>query len=107
MQGRRERRKQETRAQILAAGRKLFAEKGLWEPSIEELTTRAGIAKGTIYGYFADKDALIRAVVGEGFAALAERVRAAAGDERDDSERVARVVRAPICCVSSTRCAGC
>lgn len=65
-------RKQQTRAEIIAAGRRLLSEKGLYESRIEDVTELAGVAKGTLYTYFSDKDELIRAVVVEGFTALTE-----------------------------------
>lgn len=93
MHGRRERRKQMTRRQLLAAGRRLFGEKGLYDSRIEDLTSVAGIAKGTLYGYFADKESLIRAVVGDGFQELRAFVHQAAGTHRGEA-RVRAVVRA-------------
>jgi AcrR family transcriptional regulator len=68
--GKRERRKAWTRQELLFAGRKLFSKKGLYESRIEDLTRQAGIAKGTLYQYFRDKDELIREVVASGFAEL-------------------------------------
>lgn len=64
--GRREQRKATTRAELLAAGRKLFSDKGLSEARVEDLTSTAGIAKGTLYQYFRDKDELVQAVVAAG-----------------------------------------
>ena len=79
--GKRERRKFATRSDLIRAGRRLFSEKGLYESRIEDLTTEAGIAKGTLYTYFVDKDELIRAVASSGFdeleARVARRVRSA------------------------------
>lgn len=92
--GRRERRKHATRAELLAAGRKLFSEKGLYESRIEDLSREAGIAKGTIYGYFEDKYELARAVVGAGFDELAREVRARAHGATSRPELLERVVRA-------------
>lgn len=83
--GSRERRKFATRSELIQAGRRLFSEKGLYESRIEDLTTEAGIAKGTLYTYFSDKDELIRAVAASGFdeleACVARRVRRARSDE--------------------------
>lgn len=72
--GLREHRKRRTRALILRAGRALFSERGLYLSRIEDLTQRAGIAKGTIYLYFRGKEDLIVAVVAEGYEQLAARV---------------------------------
>lgn len=68
--GRREHKKHVTRRELLAAGRRLFGEKGLYESSIEDLSRLAGVAKGTLYGYFASKEELVEAVVTSGFSEL-------------------------------------
>ncbi|HUK63923.1 MAG TPA: helix-turn-helix domain-containing protein, partial [Dongiaceae bacterium] len=47
--GRREHRKHATRRELLIAGRRLFAERGLYDSRIEDLSRQAGIAKGTLY----------------------------------------------------------
>ncbi|WP_040576096.1 TetR/AcrR family transcriptional regulator [Methylophaga thalassica] len=44
---------------ILSASLKLLAEKGFHGFSIKQLSNEAGVAAGTIYLYFKDKDALI------------------------------------------------
>lgn len=67
-----------TRAQLLAAGRRLFGDKGLYESRIEDLSSTAGIAKGTLYGYFESKEALVLEVVAMGFQELASNVASAA-----------------------------
>jgi len=72
---RREQRKITTRTDLLAAGRRLFSQKGLYESRIEDLTNSAGIAKGTLYQYFEDREDLIQAVVADGFHELQRYVR--------------------------------
>ena len=92
--GRREHRKRVTRRDLLAAGRRLFGEKGLYEARIEDLSRQAGIAKGTLYGYFADKDELLEAVVAAGLDDLLERVRRRARGARGRDELLARAAEA-------------
>ncbi len=94
--GRRERRKHITRGDLLAAGRKLFGQKGLYESRIEDLTTEAGIAKGTLYGYFSNKDELIHAVAADGFDRLLEYVQTTTSGARSHADLIARVVRAHV-----------
>jgi AcrR family transcriptional regulator len=48
--------------QILAAAFEQFAAKGYAEARLEDVAERAGIAKGTIYLYFKNKELLFRAV---------------------------------------------
>jgi AcrR family transcriptional regulator len=92
--GRREQRKHVTRRELLAAGRRLFGEHGLYESSIEDLSRDAGIAKGTLYGYFRNKVELIEAVVGSGLNDLLAQVHRQAAGARTPAERVARVAEA-------------
>lgn len=70
----RERRKRMTREELLRAGRRLFSEKGLYMSRVEDLTSQAGIAKGTLYQYFGNKEELILAVVEAGFEDLGRLV---------------------------------
>ena len=57
---------------LLAAGRDLFGEKGFDATSIEEITTRAGIASGAFYTYFRSKQQLLLVLMNE----LLERLAA-------------------------------
>lgn len=88
--GRRERRKAATREQIISAGRSFFSEKGLYEASVEEITDRAGIAKGTLYQYYDGKEALILAVVSSGFDQLRARIDPLGGSLEEIAEAHAR-----------------
>lgn len=49
---------EERRAEILAAAFSLFSERGFAATRIEDVAARAGIAKGTVYLHFPDKEAL-------------------------------------------------
>ena len=93
-EGARERRRHITRRDLLAAGRRLFGEQGLYESRIEDLTRRAGIAKGTLYGYFASKQELIEAVVSSGLSELLGQTHREAQEARTHPEVVARVAEA-------------
>jgi AcrR family transcriptional regulator len=92
--GRREHRKHLTRRELLAAGRRLFAGKGLYDSRIEDLARQAGIAKGTLYGYFANKEELIEAVVTNGFSELHGHVHRAAQGAVTREDAVGRVIEA-------------
>lgn len=92
--GRREHRKHLTRRELLAAGRRLFAEKGLYDSRIADLSRQAGIAKGTLYLYFGNKEELVDAVVTNGFNELLGQVHRAAQDARSREDAVARVTEA-------------
>lgn len=59
----RRRRKEARPAEILEAAYAVFIERGFAATRLEDVAQRAGIAKGTIYRYFADKEALFLAVM--------------------------------------------
>jgi len=56
---RRERKKQETRTRLMEAALTLFRENGYTATTVEEITERADVAKGTFFNYFASKEALL------------------------------------------------
>lgn len=64
--GKREQQREARRAAILEAGRAMVLDEGYERTSVERITARVGIARGTFYLYFEDKEAL--------FAALAEEL---------------------------------
>jgi len=92
--GRRAHRKHVTRLELLAAGRQLFGEQGLYDCRIEDLTRHAGVAKGTIYGYFESKQELMKAVVSSGFDELLGKVQRETRDARDRGETIEAAVGA-------------
>jgi len=59
----RKRRKDERPGEIIAAGLAVFADKGFAAARLDDVAKRAGIAKGTIYLYFDNKEALFLAAV--------------------------------------------
>jgi AcrR family transcriptional regulator len=60
-----ERRKEARPAELLAAALDLFVEKGYAGTRLEDVATRAGVSKGTLYLYFQNKEELLKAVVRE------------------------------------------
>src|SRR3954471_8094148 len=69
--GRREELKAQNRAKLLAAGRKVFAEKGLGEATARDIVRETDLASGTFYNYFEDKNDVFRALIQE----LADKAR--------------------------------
>ncbi|MEM6902082.1 MAG: TetR/AcrR family transcriptional regulator, partial [Pseudomonadota bacterium] len=49
--------------QILHSAAELFFENGFGGSSMGQIAQHAGVSKGTLYNYFADKEALFAAVV--------------------------------------------
>ena len=56
--------KQEKRRALLDAAYELFLERGTAKTSVEDITSRAKVAKGTFYLYFQDKGAVTQALLG-------------------------------------------
>ena len=54
---RRQRRKHERADEIVDAALALFSERGYSATRLEDVAERAGVAKGTVYLYFASKEA--------------------------------------------------
>jgi AcrR family transcriptional regulator len=75
---RRTQQKQENRAKLLAAARKVFAEKGLGAATARDIVRETDLATGTFYNYFDDKEDAFRAV----FEDFAEPARDAAREKR-------------------------
>ncbi len=62
---RRERRKEARPGELLEAALDLFVEKGYAATKVDEVATRAGVSKGTLFLYFPSKEELFKAVVRE------------------------------------------
>src|SRR6267154_884896 len=56
---RRERKKEETQEKIFKVAVKLFKQKGFEDTTIDDITERADVAKGTFFNYFAKKEAIL------------------------------------------------
>lgn len=68
--GRRETRSAERREAILTAAMEEFAVNGFAGTRLDDVARRAGVAKGTIYLYFADKEALFQDLLRTMFAPI-------------------------------------
>jgi AcrR family transcriptional regulator len=61
----RQRRKEARPQELLDAALELFAEKGFAATRSEEVASRAGVAKGTLYLYYQSKEELLKAVISQ------------------------------------------
>ena len=56
---------QATRASLLATARKVLAQHGYADTSMDDLTAQAGLTRGALYHHFGDKKGLLAAVVAQ------------------------------------------
>ena len=68
-----ERRKDARPAELTAAALQLFIEKGYAGTRLEDVASRAGVSKGTLYLYFDNKEHLFKAVVRDNVVARISR----------------------------------
>jgi AcrR family transcriptional regulator len=71
---------QQRRNDLLDAAQALVVEKGVAAVTLDDVTRRAGVAKGTFYLYFRSKDDLVAALQQRFGDRMAERVETAIGD---------------------------
>jgi len=83
-----ERSRAQTRSRLLAAGRSLFAERGLHGVTTHDIAERAGVAAGTFYLHFRDKRELLRVIAGETISLLRDRLDRATRAARGSREGV-------------------
>ncbi|UQA97204.1 TetR/AcrR family transcriptional regulator [Streptomyces halobius] len=83
-------RSQARRAELIATGRKLFADTSYDALSMDDIARHAGVAKGLIYYYFTNKRGYYLAIIDDAVAELVER--AAATHDLPPVERVRHTV---------------
>lgn len=69
--GKRDQNRRERTAGLVTAGLQQFLERGIETVTIDEITREAGVAKGSFYRYFDDKEDLVAAIMNP----LAEQIR--------------------------------
>jgi AcrR family transcriptional regulator len=77
--------------EIIDAAIKLINEEGFSKVTMEGVASRAGIAKGTIYLYFKDKDELTHTVIDSVLGMMVDDVSSCAAGEIDTREKLLRV----------------
>ena len=75
-------------AQILEAGEKLFAKKGFYPTTMEEVARAAGLAKGTIYLHFDDKRDLFFSIIEKKLDILLEKIEKEMRKDEFPSQRI-------------------
>jgi len=85
-----ERRKDARPSELLAAALEIFVEKGYAAAKLDDIATRAGVSKGTLYLYFDNKEALFKAVVQEGLVPVIEEGEALIRDYQGSAVELLR-----------------
>jgi len=70
--------KQQTRAKVLAAARRLFSEEGYEGATIRDIAAAAGMSTGAVFANFTDKSDLFREIMLSDMTSLGEAMREAA-----------------------------
>jgi AcrR family transcriptional regulator len=86
----------ERRAQLVAAAREIFGEKGYHEATVDDITKRAGVAKGTFYLYFSEKKEIYYDLVRSFFQHIVDIGATVAQEVNTVSEFYARIEKAAL-----------
>ncbi|MCC6766267.1 MAG: TetR/AcrR family transcriptional regulator [Deltaproteobacteria bacterium] len=90
---RRLRQRNQTRARLVAAGRRVIAAHGLEGAAVSAITDDADVGVGSFYNYFTSKRELLNVIVAEAAALLGEVLNGRTGAMADPAARVAVAVR--------------
>lgn len=91
---RREREKNQRRAQILDAARQVLFAEGMAGASMNKIARTAELSVGTLYVYFENQEELFAALQEEGLDLLYAMIRRATGGRVSPAEKLRRVARA-------------
>jgi AcrR family transcriptional regulator len=80
------------RDQIIATARRLFGEQGTTNVAMDEIALQAGVARSTVYVYFANRDDLLRACVQSMYDKLKETVVEMSEETAPPLERLRSVI---------------
>lgn len=81
------------RNDILESAVAVLTEKGFEKFTMDRVSQHAGIAKGTVYLYYTNKQALLDAVLDYGFLPLQEKLKAIISGEGDPLVKMAECIR--------------
>lgn len=86
--------KQQTRAKVLAAARRLFSEQGYEGATIRDIAAAAGMSTGAVFANFSDKSDLFGEIMMTDLAALGDAMRDAANQGDTVEDRLLRMFTA-------------
>ena len=90
---RRERKKIKTKSEILRAARHLFEEKGYEDTSIEDITEKSDVSKGTFFNYFTNKEGILLAIAEDEVEDLEELIECEGGCYTLAAEKIKLVMK--------------
>ena len=103
----RQRRKEARPGELIAAALDLFVERGYAATRMDDVATHAGVTKGTLYLYFANKEALFKAVIEQSIVpVLVEAEQTVAAHQGSTAELLAGLMRGWWLQVGATRLGG-
>lgn len=88
-----ERQRQERERLILRAAEELLLEKGYHDTSMEEIATRVGISKGTVYLHFAGKEEMVLALLRHQTARYKQAMDEIVSSARTPAEKLRAILR--------------
>jgi AcrR family transcriptional regulator len=80
------------RDQLVDTARRLFGERGSTDVSIDEIAAEAGVARSTVYVYFANRDELLRACVQSMYDSLQDTIALVVDDGAAPVARLHRLI---------------
>jgi AcrR family transcriptional regulator len=80
------------RDQVIDVARRLFGERGSTDVSMDEIATEAGVARSTVYVYFANRDELLRACLQRMHNQLIDAVAGSWEEDAEPSVRLERLI---------------